>query len=154
MTSVISSTNWTSKLPYSNMWLATEGHRTVGQEKGLITGIDETSRVFNCTPIAEATAANVVERPVGECPVASVGCPCYGWTAHTKPTVRYDNKLIAALTAIVHMNDGHVTHIAWDSNCNLVQPFPSRGPPLAGVVPPPFPPNDGLRGSLLPTATR
>jgi len=110
----VGSGNWSEMAPYSHMWLASEGHRTVGQAEGIVTNVEGNN--FNCTPAAEGD----VFLPDKDCGNPKVGCKCYGWINHSKPTLRpYTAQLVTALTAIIHMDQGIVTHIAWDSQCNL-----------------------------------
>jgi len=58
-----------------------------------------------------------------DCSSPEVGCKCYGWTNQSKPVLPLINgpKLITGLTAIIHMDQGVVSHIMWDSQCNLCQ---------------------------------
>ncbi|KAL1518405.1 hypothetical protein AB1Y20_002699 [Prymnesium parvum] len=113
---VIASGNWSVAEPYSFMFLAAEGHRSVGQTRGVVSAVGDDGSV-NCTTAANGAAA----LPDNECSSAAVGCACFGWINQSKPVITPEWKLSTALTAIIHMKDGIVTHIAWDSQCNLCQ---------------------------------
>lgn len=113
---LIASGNWSDIDPYRFMWLASEGHRTVGQTAGVVTGVIDNNNV-NCSYVE-----GVVPRPASECKDAAVGCTCYGWVNQSKPVLSIAGwRLITGLTAIIHMKMGEVTHIMWDSQCNLCQ---------------------------------
>lgn len=99
------------------MWVSSEGRRTVGQSQGIVTEVGSDGGV-NCTP---ASRSDPPPLPADQCGTPAVGCVCYGWTNHSKPTVTRQWRLSTGLTAIIHMRGGVVSHIAWDSQCNLCQ---------------------------------
>jgi len=88
------------KEAHSQMWVGVHGRRTVGQQRGLWS--------------AEAGGCNATSGPV---PADAV--VCYGWTEHNKPVVTPDFWLSTGLTVIVHLDQGVVNRIVWDSSCNL-----------------------------------
>ena len=88
------------KEQYGAMWVGLNGRRTIGQQRGVVTA----PGVCNATEGLEGTT-------------------CYGWTIHNKPVVTEDFELSSGLTVIVHLDNGRVNRIVWDSSCNLC---PSR----------------------------
>eukprot|EP00966_Prymnesium_polylepis_P330827 7386436-Prymnesium_polylepis.1 len=111
--------NWSDVAQYSYMWLGAEGHRTIGQTRGIVTAVGADGS-FNCTHAAGGSDAAAAS----DCDSAAVGCACYGWANQSKPTLTAAHggaKLIAGLTAIIHVAEGAVTHVMWDSGCNLCQ---------------------------------
>mmetsp|Transcript_57212 Transcript_57212/g.113620 ORF Transcript_57212/g.113620 Transcript_57212/m.113620 type:complete len:194 (-) Transcript_57212:256-837(-) len=94
-------TDWDHrKAAYSEMWVGVHGRRTIGQQRGLWS--------------ADVGGCNATEGPVPDGAVV-----CYGWREHNKPVVTPDFWLSTGLTAIIHLDQGVVNRIVWDSSCNL-----------------------------------
>ena len=89
---------WKNKEKYSQVWLGTQGQRTVGQQRGAKHG-----NSCNATAPGEAAPEGV----------------CYGWAYHDKPLINMHNQLAVGLTALIHLDMGKVDRIQWDNGCNL-----------------------------------
>lgn len=85
-----------SKQLHSTVWVGLNGRRTIGQQRGVVVA----SGACNATAGLQ-------------------GPTCYGWTAHNKPVITTGFELSSGLTAIVHLDNGRVNRIVWDSSCNL-----------------------------------
>ena len=82
------------------MWVGVGGQRTSGQRSGYIVG-DEGSE--------QSCVAGV--------PAAGESA-CYGWDVHNKPLRSADGAGVSTeLTAIIHVERGTVTRVAWEDGC-------------------------------------
>jgi len=104
----IASETFSVKAPYSYVWVGTRDKRTIGQQKGLATA-DGSTCMGGVAEDGVAEGVNISDTPT----------ICYGWRLHNKPLVTQDGQLIDGLTALIHVDLGVITHIMWDSNCNL-----------------------------------
>ena len=84
---------------YAFMWLGVAGQRTVGQERG----------------VKSADGACLRDGGGG----GGGGGACFGWALHNKPLLNTDRFLASSLTAVVHLDNGAVSRIAWDDGCTM-----------------------------------
>ena len=90
---------WNSrKATYGAMWVGLNGRRTIGQQRG----------VLNAHGVCNATAS-----------ASAGGQVCYGWAEHNKPVITQGFQLSQGLTVLIHLENGVVNRIVWDSSCNL-----------------------------------
>jgi len=88
------------KAAHSELWVGMNGRRTIGQQRGLWSA---ERGGCNATSAAPSSGQSV----------------CYGWAEHNKPVVTPDFYLSTGLTVIIHLDQGVVNRMVWDSSCNL-----------------------------------
>lgn len=88
------------KAAHSELWVGMNGRRTVGQQRGLWSAEKGACNVTSAAPSSDQSV-------------------CYGWAEHNKPVVTPDFYLSTGLTVIIHLDQGVVNRMVWDSSCNL-----------------------------------